>query len=165
MGEFARERTEEEQRQFERGREIAQARIAEVMSQPVPAATPAPEAWLVPDQLRALPKGDRGTWFRATPAGRLAAVVSPDPPGEQAEEAKRAREWADNYEYTYGRRPGLVQARAAVARRSDGVFLSGDARDLAPVFRQAGMRYSVTDTADPLPAEPAGVIFEPVTRG
>jgi hypothetical protein len=165
MGDYEREMTEQETRDYVRGYESAKSRIKDIMSAPMPAASLEPEPYLVPDQLRALPKGDRGIWFRTTAAGRLAAVMTPDAPGESADEARKAREWADSYEYTYGRRPSLVQARAAVARRSVGAFLSGDAHDFGPLFRQAGLAFAIVDQVEPLPADPAHVIFEPVTPG
>jgi hypothetical protein len=162
-----RERTEEEQRDFERGREEAQAKIRELMKKPVPAASwaPEPDPYLQPQQFRGLPPGEKGTWYRTTAAGRLAAVMAPFDPNEEADEARRAREWVDRYEYVYGRRPSLTQARYAVSRRSDGVVMGGNASDLAPVFRQAGIRYAVINETEPLPADPVNVIREPVRPG
>jgi hypothetical protein len=162
----AAHRTVTEQRAFERAYEETAAQLKKAASQPMPAATfePSTPAYLVPDQLRALPRGDRGVWYRSTAAGMLRAVTEPDPPDESAQEAKAARELADWREYTYGNRPSMTQARAAVSRRSDGVWLSGEARDFGAVFRQAGLRYAVIDVAEPLPAEPTAIIHQPVSR-
>lgn len=170
MGEYAREMTEEETRAYTRGYEETAARLKAAAAAPMPAASwsPEPEPYLQPEQFRGLPKPgtDRGRWFRSTPAGQLRAVTEPDAPDEAADEARRAKAWIEDYEYRYpeGRRPSMTQARFAVGRRSDGVTLTGDVRDLAAVFRQAGIRYSVIDTSEPLPADPVNVITERVTR-
>jgi hypothetical protein len=129
----------------------------------VPGVTPETPSYMLPDQFRRLPSGDRGTWYRTTPAGMLRAVTEQDPPDEQALEAKAAREWADRHEFTYGRRPSVTEARYAVQRRSDGPVLSGDVQEIASAFRAAGLRFAVVNMTEPLPA--AAAITQPVTRG
>lgn len=133
----------------------------------VPAAPVYPQPQqLIPDQLRVLPRGDRGTWYRSTVAGQLAAVVAPPAADEEAREQQAARAFIEDYEWRYGRKPGMTEARYAVRPRGgEGVMLSGRADEIAQVFRTAGLPFEIVTRTEPLPSGPANTITQPVTRG
>jgi hypothetical protein len=163
-------RSPDEQRRFESGYQEAKNRIKEIMSQPPPAASAAPSPeYLMPDQFRQLPRGENGRWWRETPAGKLAAVVAPPEPDEDARLAQEARDLADTYEFTYGRRPSVNECKWAVrwcsGRRSNAVTVSGTAAEIGQVFQRAGLGLEVVTAHKPLPADPVNVIFKPVAPG
>ena len=129
-----------------------------------PTYTSYSQAYTLPEQFKPLPKGDKGTWYRSTVAGQLAAVLLPPDPEEDARELAAAKAFVEDYEWRYNRRPTMEEARAAVSRRTDGAVISGDYEDLKRVFRQAGVPFGRIELSEPLPADPEAVIHQPVSR-
>lgn len=170
------ERTEVEQRAFDRGRENAEARIQAILSAPMPAfAAPEPERdpWL-PFSPGLLPEDpERRRWYRETPAGQLAAVVAPYDPAAEDRDADATDELVHRLEAARQRRgeAGMAwgpvnreQARLAASRRGESIVLSGEASEIGRAFRAAGLPFGISQVFKPLPG-PASVTHQPVTRG
>jgi hypothetical protein len=153
--------SETEIRDYRRGYESAAA----IASKPI-TTIPAPQlpSFTEAHAPRVLAGGDRGTWARSTVAGMVASVVSPDQPDEPARELAAAREFIDDWEYRYGRRPTMAEARLAVGRRTDGAVIRGTAADVGRVFATAGLPFAILSEVQPLPP-PGAVIHQPVVRG
>jgi len=169
-------RTPADQRAYERGYERAQGLLAGAGWATAAAISPAPEhrSFTLAGP-RVTAKGDRGVWQRETVAGALALAHAPDDPDGEAAERKTALAWMDDYEFTYGRRPSMEEARLAVRRSpdspdavqrrlSDGTVLGGTAEEIGQAFRAAGLQFAIVSEMLPLPG-PGGVVHQPVRQG
>jgi hypothetical protein len=148
-------------REYRRGAEFVGKSFA---SASLPASEPVQLPAFTAVQAPRVPaRGDRGTWARTTLAGQLKAVVSPDAPDDEAREMQAARAFIDEWEFTYGRRPSMAEARLAVGRCGESLQLSGTATEIGRVFAAAGLPFATVTAVQALPG-PGDVVHQPVRR-